>query len=211
MRLIVVIRWVGLFIVVLLTFGIVVIVSRRPTVVIFSLRLLVIVVLSGFNLLIKLLNRLGGFLALTVRALGLGFNDRLKDEVVLRRVSIRKVNDISLLPLAEVVIRVGLVATEHLNSGRALDAVFLGQVTVGHHVDGSEFELPAGDASIFSGSHELRVKSFAVWAPVSVEGDHPGVFIICLDLLSPVIGVQLLEVLEHSDGLSGKDCESCCE
>lgn len=211
MRLIVVVSWVWLFIVFVLTFRVVVIVSRRPTVVIVSLRLLVIVVLWGFNLLIKLLNRLGGIGVRTVRALWLGFNDRLKDEVVLRGVSFRKVNDICLLPLAEVVIRVGLVATEHLNSGRALDAVFLGQVTVGHHVDGSELELPAGDASIFSGSFELRVESFAVWAPVSVEGDHPGVFIISLDLFSPVIGVQLLYVLEHSDGLSGKDCESCCK
>ena len=139
------------------------------------------------------------------------FDDRCIDVVVLTGVGRDELSDIVGRSLAEVVGGHVLVTTEHLDCGRALDAILLGQVTVGHDIDGTEPDFLVGHALVLNGLCELWVERFAVWAPVSVESDHPDVLVVATDHLIPVIRVELLDTVEHSKGLSGQDGKRCSE
>ena len=126
-------------------------------------------------------------------------------------VGIGVVADIGVLPLSEVVVRRGLVTAEHLDCGRALDAIFLGQFTVGHDIDGTKSDLLTREILVSNGFGKLWFERLTVWAPVSVEGDHPDVFIVAIDRLSPVGRGELLDTVEHCEGLCGHNGERCSE
>ena len=153
-------------------------------------------------------------IAVGVLVLGL-LLDRLRlgclKEVMLVRISIEVVEHILGLPLAKIVLWLRFVAAKDLHSWRALDSILFGQITVGHNINGAESDILALETSIFSGSLDLRVKVLAVWAPVGVEGDHPGVLIVFSDLFSPILRVELLNAVEHGESLSGQHGQARCK
>lgn len=101
-----------------------------------------------------------------------------------------------------------LVNSKDLYSGGTLDFVILGQVAVFHHIDCAKLDLFVRELGITLSSFVLRRKWFAVGTPVSVEGDHPQVFIVIDDHLFEVRSIKLLNILKEGKGLSGKHCEA---
>mmetsp|Transcript_41491 Transcript_41491/g.54608 ORF Transcript_41491/g.54608 Transcript_41491/m.54608 type:complete len:254 (+) Transcript_41491:680-1441(+) len=119
-------------------------------------------------------------------------------------------DDVGGLALANVVLGSLLVLAKDLDSGGALDAVLFGQVAVGHDIKGAKFDFLVGEFGVGNSGAELIAESLAVGAPVGVEGDNPGVFLVAVDLLGPVVTSERLDTLalEESPDLSGNQSKS---
>lgn len=131
------------------------------------------------------------------------------DVAVLSAVVADVVHEVGVLAVANVVKGSELVETEDFDGGRAFDAEARGEVTVSHHIDGTEPDFLVGESGVLEGSRELFIPSLAVWAPVGVEGHDPDVVVIGFDGVSPVLRVAVSNTFLVEDGsdLSGEDGE----
>ena len=123
----------------------------RLLIVVLRSRLFVVVLGSGLFIVLILI-------AVWVSAIRVLLDFGHMIEVMSIGVLVSIVEDISLLSLAEIVIRGGFVVTEHLDGGGSLDAVFLGQIAVGHHINSAEFDMLAFETSIIFGSLKLWIE-----------------------------------------------------
>ena len=94
---------------------------------------------------------------------------------------------IGLFALSRVVRRCLFILAEDLDSRGALDAELFGQITIRHDIDCAELDLFVLEGRIFDGLSKIVAKGLAVGAPVRIEGDDPGVFLILADELFPVV------------------------
>ena len=153
---------------------------------------------SGHTLLVRKRDSLDDSIDVVVVS-GLGDDD--DDEVIFHSVLVDVGDKIFSLALAHVVLGCLLVETENLNGGRALDLVLLCKVTVGHHIDSTEFYLFVSESGVARSKLVLSVEGLAVGAPVSIEGNDPGVLRVLHDLLIKVTAGEGSNVVAGEEGV----------
>lgn len=127
------------------------------------------------------------------------FGDDNDDIIIVLGVLINVLDQVNSLALAYIVLRSLLIGTKNLHGGRPLDLILLGEVTVGHDINSTEFNFFVSEGWIASSQFVLSVEGFAVGAPVSIESDDPGVFIIVHDLLLEVTACQRGDVITSEE------------
>ena len=164
---------------------------------------LVGLLLRGHSLLVRKRDSLDDSIDVVVES---GLGDYDDDEVIFHSVLVDVGDKIFSLALAHIVLWCLLVETENLHGGRALDLVLLCQVTVGHDIDSTEFDLFVRKSGVSRSKLELRVEGLAVGAPVSIEGNDPGVLRVLHDLLFKVTASEGSNVVACKEGVDvGRD------
>ena len=126
-----------------------------------------------------------------------GSHGVLINEAVVRCILHDEVNKIRALSAASVVLWIGLVSAEDLDSGGACDTVLRGKVTVVHHVDNAKLDFGVVELVGGLGVGKFEGERLAVGAPISVESHDPEVLCILNDGRVEVGGIERIEISEE--------------
>ena len=121
----------------------------------------------------------------------------LINEAVISSILHDEVNKIRALSAASVVLWIGLVSAEDLDSGGACDTVLRGKVTVVHHVDNAKLDFGVVELVGGLGVGKFEGERLAVGAPISVESHDPEVLSILNDGRVEVGGHERIEISEE--------------